>query len=199
MLELYLVRHGETEHNVKGVYYGWTDCGLTEKGIEQCKALANTLKCISFDAVISSSLIRAAVTAEIICGSNENIIFDDRLRERNFGRWEGLHYSELQSNYKEQWDIWCNDWKNAIIPEGESFSELYSRVEECIEEILAKYKEGKVLVVTHHGCLRLIMVILLRLDANAFWSFVFEHGKYSLLQVDNSRCIVKKINCGEIK
>ena len=84
--EIYLIRHGETEMNVKGVYYGWTDCGLSEKGIQQAEDLADILQDVHFDAVISSSLSRAVETAAIVSGHDpDDIIKDDRLRELNFG------------------------------------------------------------------------------------------------------------------
>ncbi len=196
MLELYLVRHGETEMNVKGVYYGWTDCELTEKGIEQNVCLAQVLKNISFDAVLSSDLKRAVATAEIVSGKKAaDIILDSRLRERNFGKWEGLHFTELERDCKEQWQKWSNDWRNIQIPEGESYDELYERVKECMIELMDRYKSGKVLIVSHHGCLRLIATILLKLEHEAFWSFMFEHGAYSMLQITGEHCVIRKINC----
>lgn len=195
---LYLVRHGETEMNIKGVYYGWTDCGLSERGIMQAEDLADILQNVSFDAVISSSLIRAVVTAAVVSGfTPEEIIKDDRLRELNFGDWEGLHHSEVLEKHREAWEKWGSDWKNTAPPGGESFTEIYSRVKGCIEDILREYKGKKVLIVSHHGTMRVIPMVLLKLPEEAYWSFSAEHGRYSHYEIDEKGCcIVRKINCG---
>lgn len=196
--ELYLIRHGETELNTAGVFYGWTDCGISEKGVAQAEDLADILQGVDFDAVISSSLSRAVVTAVIVSGyTPDEIKMDDRLRELNFGDWEGLHHSEIKQKHKEAWDKWGSDWKNASPPRGESFFEIYNRVKSSIEEILDEYKGRKVLIVSHHGTMRIIPMILLGLTAEAYWSFTAEQGRYSHYEIDGKgHCIVRKINCG---
>lgn len=196
--ELYLIRHGETELNTKGVYYGWTDCELSENGIMQAEDLADILQNVSFDAVISSSLIRAVVTAAVVSGfTPDEVIKDDRLRELNFGDWEGMHHSEVKEKYKEAWEKWGMDWKNAAPPRGESFGEIYSRVKCCIEDILKKHKGERVLVVSHQGAMRIIPMVLLGLPEEAYWSFTAEQGRYSHYEIDDTgRCIVKRVNSG---
>ena len=196
--ELYLIRHGETELNTKGVYYGWTDCGLSEKGVMQSEDLADILQNVSFDAVISSSLVRAVITAAIVSGyTPDEIIKDDRLRELNFGDWEGLHHIEVKENHKEAWEKWGSDWKNAAPPRGESFFEIFSRVKSSIEDILTEYKGKSVLIVSHQGAMRIIPMILLGLTADAYWSFTAEQGRYSHYEIDDTgHCIIRRINSG---
>lgn len=196
--ELYLVRHGETELNTTGVFYGWTDCGISEKGIMQAEDLADILQNVSFDAVISSSLIRAVVTASIVSGfTPDEVKKDDRLRELNFGDWEGLHHSEVSKKNREEWDKWRSDWINVAPPRGESFFEMYNRVKSSIEDILAEYKGKRVLIVSHQGTMRIIPMILLGLTVEAYWSFTAEQGRYSHYEIDEmGHCIVRKINSG---
>jgi alpha-ribazole phosphatase len=196
--EIYLIRHGETELNTEGVYYGWTDCGLSEKGVMQAEDLADILQDVGFDAVISSSLIRTVITAVIVSGfTPDEIIKDERLRELNFGDWEGMNHSEVGEKYKEAWENWSSDWKSAAPPKGESFMEMYSRVKNCIEAILKEYKGKRVLVVSHQGAMRIIPMILLGLPEEAYWSFTAEQGKYSHYEIDEKGyCIIRKINCG---
>ena len=198
MTELYIIRHGETELNTTGVYYGWTDCGLSEKGVMQSEDLADILQNVSFDAVISSSLIRAVVTAVVVSGfAPEEIIRDDRLRELNFGDWEGIHHKEIKEKHKEAWENWRSDWKNAAPPGGESFSEMYVRVKSCIEDILREYKGKRVLVVSHQGAMRIIPMILLGFPEEAYWSFTAEQGRYSQYEIDDmGHCTIKRINSG---
>jgi len=196
--ELYLIRHGETELNTTGVYYGWTDCCMSEKGISQAEDLADILQNIGFDAVISSSLKRAVATAAIVSGYKpEKIVKDDRLREMNFGDWEGLHRREVAKKNREEWEKWSSDWINTAPPKGESFFEMYSRVRSCVEDILERYKGKRVLVVSHQGTMRIIPMVLLGLTSEAYWSFTAEQGRYSHYEIDvGGHCIVRKINCG---
>lgn len=198
LTELYLIRHGETELNAKGLYYGWTDCELSQKGLMQAEDMADILQNLSFDAVISSSLVRAMVTAVIVSGYTPNeIIKDDRLREMNFGAWEGMHYIEAREKHKVEWENWSRDWKNAAPPKGESFMDLYNRVKSSIEDILREYKGKKVLIVSHQGAMRIVPLVLLGLPVEAYWSFTAEHGRYSHYEIDEQgHCIIKKINCG---
>jgi alpha-ribazole phosphatase len=184
--------------NTTGVFYGWTDCHISEKGVAQAEDLADILQGVDFDAVISSNLSRAVVTAAIVSGyTPDEIKMDDRLRELNFGDWEGLHLNEIKQRHKEAWDKWGSDWKNTSPPRGESFFEIYNRVKSSIEDILSEYKGKKVLIVSHHGTMRIIPMVLLGLTADAYWSFTAEHGRYSHYEIDGTgHCIVRKINCG---
>lgn len=198
MTELYLIRHGETEMNTKGVYYGWTDCELSEKGVVQSEDLADILQYVDFDVVISSSLVRSVTTAVIVSGyAPDEIIKDDRLRELNFGDWEGMHHIEIKEKHREAWDKWSSDWENASPPKGESFLEIYIRVKSCIEDILKEHKGKKILVVSHHGTMRIIPMVLLGLTSEAYWSFTAEQGRYSHYDIDEKgHCIIRRINCG---
>lgn len=195
MTLLYLIRHGETELNTKGVYYGWTDCVLSGKGVMQAEKMAGMLKDITFAKVISSPLKRAQETAAIVSGfQRSEITLDERLKELNFGSWEGKHYKTIQDSDRENWDLWVNDWKKAAPPGGESFISMYHRVKQSIKEILEKYQGQTIMVVTHQGCLRIIMCVLLNMRYEGYWHFTFEHGTYSLIEVEQGYCIVKKIN-----
>lgn len=195
MTLLYLVRHGETELNKKGVYYGWTDCGLSEKGVIQAQKVAGELKDVVFDQVVSSPLKRAQETASLVSGlQSSEIILDERLKELNFGSWEGKHYQAIQESDRGNWDLWVNDWKKAAPPAGESFVNMYRRVKQSIKEMVEKYEGQTVMVVTHQGCLRIIMCVLLDMKYEGYWRFTFNHDTYSLLELEQGYCIVKKIN-----
>lgn len=194
MTKIYLVRHGETQLNQKGCYYGWTDCGLSEKGVQEAQCLGKSFERIKYDAIISSDLKRAFETAEILNTKKGPILEDKRLRELNFGLWEGLNHEQLQELYKEQWDRWTADWINTAPTEGESFLELYQRVTECMEELLNKYKDQTIVVVSHKGVLQIITTVLLKLPMDRIWCFSFEHGKYSLLEFHNDHGTILGLN-----
>lgn len=196
MTELYLIRHGETKLNEKGVYYGWTDCSLSEKGLQQAEELSDILQGVAFDVVVSSTLERAVTTAAIVSGASpEDIICDERLKELNFGEWEGLHFSEVKQKHRDKWELWGRNWESEPTPSGESFGNMYGRVKDCMEEILDRYSGKRILIVSHQGSMRIIPLILLNLPLECYWSFTAEQGSYSHYEVDEKGlCIVRRIN-----
>lgn len=196
MTHLYLIRHGETLLNAEGIYYGWTDCGLTTQGIAQAEGLAVHLAKLKFDAVIASPLARTKETALIVSRLNEeDIHLDDRLKELNFGDWEGSNIKDIQATYPAAWQAWVDDWRNSPPPHGESFVSLYERVKDALNDILTVHNGKTILIVSHQSCLRLITSLLLSGNDSGYWNFTFEHGSYSWLEVLDGHCTIRKINC----
>ncbi len=139
---LYIVRHGQTDWNVLGKRQGHVDNPLNETGIKQAKELQLLLKDISFDKVFSSPLKRAIDTAKII--TNKKIIVDERLIERNNGKLEGLTKEQI----KKIKDSGNYDDKSYGV---ETPEEMQNRAERFLKEILEKYPNQDILVVTHCG------------------------------------------------
>lgn len=192
---LYLIRHGETTLNKSKVYYGSLNCGLSDIGIKQGKELSKLLK-DKVDVVISSPLERAIRTASLVSNLKQgDIVIDEGLREIDFGLWEGLNYKEISTKYENDWNNWVDNWINVAPPEGESFIMQYCRVKESLENILTKYKDKKIMIVTHQGTLRIITTILLKMTYDGFWNFTFEQGTYSLFEITDEHLTIRKINC----
>lgn len=142
---LYVVRHGQTDWNLKNKIQGKADIPLNNFGIEQAYTLKQSLKDINFKYIISSPLLRAKKTAEILCNSNYNIILDNRLIERDFGEFEGLNKEDF--NCSAFWNYKLNNkYKKA-----ESIKSLLDRVYNFLDEYKPLYKESNVLIVTHAG------------------------------------------------
>jgi alpha-ribazole phosphatase len=194
MTKIYLVRHGETDYNKMGCYYGWTDCSLAQEGIEQSEALSKVFENIRYDVMLSSDLKRAVETANIINCRDKELLTDKRLRELNFGQWEGKSYQEVSTEYKEDWNLWIEDFENAAPTEGESFGNMNNRICEFMDEVLSLYKDKSVVIVSHNGSLRIIASYLLGLTLDKTWCFNFDHGKYSLLEINEGHCSIKGIN-----
>jgi len=192
---LYLVRHGETVLNKTGVYYGATDCSLSEEGLFQSQELSNIL-IDSIEIIISSPLSRAIETAMLISKqSQEKLVIDEGLREIDFGLWEGMGYKEISVQYESEWNSWTEDWINVSPPNGESFISQYHRVSRSLKNILNEYKDKKIMIVSHQGCLRIIASILLNMEERSYWNFTFEHGAYSLFEIVDEHLTIRKINC----
>ena len=193
-MKLYLVRHGETELNVKKVYYGSTDCELTEKGKEQAVSLKTAFADIPLDLVLESPLKRAKTTADLLLGEKEvPRLEDDRLKELDFGGWEGKSYRELQGDplYEE----WCREWKTTRPPRGESFLDLAGRVRSFYADLL-KREEEQVLIVAHHAVLQQLMACLLEAEPESCWHYAFEQGTYTVFEIRDGFAVLKGHNLG---
>ena len=191
MKQLYLIRHGETDMNVAKVYYGATDCPLNAKGREQAAALKEIFQEIPVDLVYTSPLCRAADTAAMIFGKNVKTIVDPRLKEMNFGIWEGKYYKDIETD--PAYIAWMEDWEHTPAPGGESYDELAERVEEFYRDLLACDAQ-RVAMVCHNAVLMLLLPALLSLTRTQGWHFAFGQGVYTYLELDNDFPILKGMN-----
>ena len=147
----YFVRHGETAWNVEKRAQGQTDNPLNDNGREQAKKAAEQLQSLPIDLVLSSDLVRAHETAEIIakeCGGVE-VFTDASLRERNLAELEGAPYTELwdkQNNHKSPYDF--------AAPGTESLRILEERIWNAIQTHKETHHHKNVVVVSHGTALR---------------------------------------------
>lgn len=150
MTTLWLVRHGQTEWNVEGRYQGHADVPLNAAGLQQARTLAAELAGHSFDAIYSSDLQRARVTAEIIAAAvGLRVKTDVRLREINQGQWEGKIYHDLVNRFPAEMLARRENPYAFRPPDGESAGEVALRVAQVADEIAATYPGGNVVVVSH--------------------------------------------------
>jgi len=150
-MKLILIRHGKTEWNTLNKAAGQVDIPLNETGREQAKETREKLKDIPIDVIITSPLIRARETADII---NENrnvpIIVDERAIERNLGVYEGMQNSEGIFNEIRYYT------KNVPVEDGEDCQTYTKRVFEFLDDVIHKYKDKyrNVLICSHGFFLR---------------------------------------------
>lgn len=196
MLEIILVRHGETDSNKSRSYLGWTDVELNEEGLRQAYKVKQRLSGEKIDALYSSPLKRAYETARIINQNfNQEIIKVEELKERNFGIWDNLTHNEVVSGYADEYKFWAGDWKNYCMKEGESAIGAYNRVTGFIDRLLGEKKEGRLLVVTHLGCIRKIIAHLLGMGIDGFWRTTVDNGGISRIEVnDDGYTYLKQLN-----
>ncbi|MEW9095715.1 MAG: histidine phosphatase family protein [Clostridiaceae bacterium] len=173
---LYLTRHGETLWNTQGRMQGWKDSPLTDKGVLQAELLGEKLNDLDIDIIYSSPIGRASHTAQILRG-NKNILieFDDRLREINMGKWEGMLQEDIENIYKEElYNFWNRPHMYKPI-EGETFNNIINRTTTFIEEIVDKHRGKNILVVTHTIALRSMLAYIENKDLEKFWDDIFIH------------------------
>ncbi len=158
MIELLLIRHGETEWNVEKRLQGHRDIALNREGTRQAAALGRVLLDESLDALYSSDLQRALHTAQAIAmprGMKVQLEVD--LRERCFGAFEGLIHPEINAQYPDGYAAWQRRDVDARYPSGEfhaeTLREFSARVLACITRLAAHAGHRKIALITHGGVL----------------------------------------------
>jgi broad specificity phosphatase PhoE len=170
---LYVVRHGQSIHNRDYITSGHVDPQLTELGVVQANEAKERLANIVFDEVYSSDLERAIQTAEIITGNPVPITHRlTALRERSFGDFDGKSETLLDEradsvrstfNALPDEDQWRFKWS----PDVESDDELSQRIIGALEKIAVENAGKTILVASHGGALRTLLIKLQRLSTNS--------------------------------
>ena len=196
MLNIYLLRHGETLYNADGNRYcGITDIGLTDKGYQQANLVKEQVRDIQFDAVYASPLQRAKITAEI-ASDNKNVIIDERIIEADFGLWEGKTREEFVAENAELWNNWDADpSKHRAGGTGETGAEIVNRVDSFFQEIIKKHTSGNIMVVAHNGINRLYLAYKLGMPLRNYRKIAMENSSLSLISFDaNGELTLHKLN-----
>ena len=162
MSRLTLVRHAEPA--VVGVCYGALDVELSTRGREQAAALAERLLGEHFDAVVSSPRLRALETATAL---GLPVATDERLRELDFGAFEGRTYEEIEQSEPELFRAWMETPTQVRFPGGESYADLRERAVTALDELRAEHEST--LVVTHGGVIRAGLATWLELPDHAIF------------------------------
>ena len=169
---LVLVRHGQSDWNLKNLFTGWRDVGLTEKGVAEARAAGKKLKAqgLHFDVAFTSVLARAQRTLDLVLeemGETDITVFKDQaLNERDYGDLSGLNKDDARKKWgEEQVHVWRRSYDVAP-PGGESLRDTAARVlPYYIQEILPRVLRGdNVIVVAHGNSLRALVMVLERLS-----------------------------------
>ena len=195
MSRLLLVRHGETALNSSERYWGHTDVELSETGLWQAERLRDCLADEKVDAVYSSPLIRARVTAEvIISGRGLEVVTCPELREVNFGKLEGLTFSEISGLYPEVVKSWVERSPELKYPGGESIVDFNRRVGQFMARLQKHLPEETVLMVAHSGTLRVLMCHLLGLEMAHWRQLRLDLASISILETYPQGAIINQLN-----
>jgi len=168
---LVLVRHGQSEWNLKNLFTGWRDVDLTEQGVGEAKAAGQKLKAqgLSFDVAFTSNLKRAQRTLDLMLAEMGQakipVIKDLALNERDYGDLSGLNKDDARKKWgEEQVHIWRRSYDVAP-PGGESLKDTLARtLPYYIEHILPRVLRGeRVLVAAHGNSLRALVMVLEKL------------------------------------
>lgn len=156
-LNIYVVRHGQTDWNREGRIQGGTDNPLNGTGREQAATLGRTLADVRVDAVYTSSHQRARQTAAVFEG-RAPIVAMDELRERFFGKFEGANDKDpaVVADWNKRRFTWGDDMEG-----GESLESQTRRAETALRQIRDRHKDGGTIVIVGHGGINPLLLSLL--------------------------------------
>ncbi len=169
---LVLVRHGQSEWNLKNLFTGWKDPDLTQQGVSEARQAGELLKArgLKFDIAFTSSLSRAQRTCQMILDGvdqpNLETIRDEAINERDYGDLSGLNKDDARARWgEEQVHIWRRSY-DVPPPGGESLKDTGARVwPYYLQEILPRAMRGETVLVAAHGnSLRSLVMVLDRLS-----------------------------------
>jgi alpha-ribazole phosphatase/probable phosphoglycerate mutase len=192
-MKLYFIRHVETVGNIEKKMNGITPSPYTSKGEKMFSILCNHLLQYHFDAVYSSPIPRAKKIAHYYCQQkNKEIIVDNRLQEINFGIFESLTYSEAKKMYPEYFQLWCDDYINYKIPDGDSLKNYYEKFSEFIMEQDLE-SDNTIAIFGHGGTVHNGIINLLNLELSQRWHFYVDLGSITLIEYKQDFGNLKKI------
>lgn len=199
-MRLYLLRHGETE-GPKKVYKGHIDVPLSKEGIKQVERVAEILRLfvgkstLNNRIILSSPLERAVKTAEIL-GRALSIEYKtmEILKERGFGKWEGMALDQIVSLYPEEFERWRQNPARFSPPEGESTIDVSKRAKKAIEQILKEYRGYEVFITAHGGINRVILCNLLNIPLENIFKIEQDFACVNIIDFYDDYPVLKLLN-----
>ena len=187
MLTLLLVRHGETECNVRDVLCGGgCDAPLTARGRDDARGLADLVGRLTKPGrVITSPLQRAAETAAPIARALDvRVEADPRWREIDYGGWDGLTDAAARAEHPELHAAFRATPSRAGAPDGETAGEVHARVLAALGDLRAAHRDGALLVVSHKTALRVLCAALLGVSIDDYRRLEWPPATLSILTLD---------------
>jgi broad specificity phosphatase PhoE len=192
---LFLVRHGELTTSKEWRFVGHTDVEMNDAGVMQIKRIAEKLKGVDIEVLMSSDLKRARKSAEIIGEviGQRNSVYSS-FREINLGHWEGMTREEIVDKFKEEFEKRSLDISNFRVEKGESFIDLKNRVIPFLTATLDKHKGKNLLLAAHGGVNRVIICHALGLDIENIVRIDQAYGCLNIIDFFDDVPVVRLIN-----
>ena len=199
---LVLVRHGQSDWNLKNLFTGWRDVDLTDKGVSEAREAGRKLKAqgIKFDVAFTSALKRAQRTLDLMLdelGQTSIPVFKDQaLNERDYGDLVGLNKDDARKKWgEEQVHIWRRSYDIAP-PGGESLRDTAARVlPYYIREILPRVLRGEhVLVAAHGNSLRALAMVLDKHTPDTITKLNLDTGVPMIYRLNANSTVASKLD-----
>jgi len=190
--KLLFVRHGTTGPNWQGKFIGATDVGLAGKGPEQARHLGIVLRRFSPQICFASPMTRVRQTmefAQIGCPVQE----DSRLKEIDFGAWEGMTFDDIAVRYPDMVDAWAAYEESFFFPDGERVADFIGRLTGMLDALLGRPEEI-ILVATHGGVIRTMICLLLGLSFKQYLLFDVQPATVAVVETFGRKGILAGLN-----
>lgn len=184
MPKVYLLRHGQSEANVRGILAGPDNSvNLSEKGRRESRIVSKHLQKIEFTHIYSSPISRCLQTIDPLTSAKPQIplLLEERIQEMNYGDWNGKDLKSLSK--KREWKSIQNQPSKFKFPQGESFTQLRKRVQSFLNEI--ESKTGPILVVSHGDVIKMILTCTLELSTDNFQRFSIQPASISIINYES--------------
>jgi alpha-ribazole phosphatase len=190
-----LVRHGAPADDARGRCYGRLDVPLSAAGTDEAVALATRLAAVELDAVYTSPRVRARATAEACCeGRRLQPVVDARLRELDFGSFEGRTYEAIEREEPDVYRRWMEEPTTVRFPGGESFADLRVRVAAALAGYRDRHRAGTICVVTHGGVVRSAVADALGLADERIFAIDVGYCRVSVVEWFGETAVVRLVN-----
>ena len=193
MPQLYLLRHAQSEANLRGVLAGPDNSvNLSDTGRKQSVKVSKHLQNINFQEIYCSPISRCMQTIQPLLGSKPSIqvVQEVKIQEMNYGQWNGKDLKALSK--KRDWQSIQSAPSKFTFPDGESFNQLRRRVSSFLSEI--SDKDGPLLVVSHGDVIKMILACTLDLPTDKFQNFVIEPASISIVHYGSKAKNIISVN-----
>jgi probable phosphoglycerate mutase len=194
-LNIILIRHGETAWNAERRLQGHLDIPLNAEGERQARLLAEALAPESIDLVVASDLQRARQTAQAVATPRGMPVHaEPGLRERCYGGFEGLLYSEIEQRFPVEFAAWQARDVDGILPSGknrgETFRDFYTRATDAILGLAAAHPGKTLALVAHGGVLECAYRMALDLSLETPRDFKVYNACINRFRVEDGRLVL---------
>ncbi len=194
-MELILIRHGETDWNRERFFRGREDIPLNANGIAQADLTAEALKDRVFEAIYSSPLKRAMVTAKRIALPHQIGVREKwDLVDIDFGVWAGMSETDVASKWPKDYQRWQSNPAGMRFIHGESMKKAWKRINTALREILFLHGMGSVVVVSHRMPIKMMTAYLMHRRPREIADIKHDPCAISIFKVSERRPTPIKLN-----
>ncbi len=190
MLEVLLIRHGQTEWNAKRQVMGRRPIPLNAAGRTQAEGVARHLASATIDRLYTSPVARARETAEIIAAVHTGLAVEDceAFTEIDYGEWTNCGFDDLPVQYAEAWKAYRADPSQSIFPGGESMGGAAQRIHDGVDQIVNAQREGRVAIVSHADVLKVALMHLLGMELKQMSRFAVDNCAILIVRLHGEGC-----------
>jgi alpha-ribazole phosphatase len=192
MAEVIFVRHGQAEGQDSGKVLGSTDADLNAKGREQATMLGTALGKLTWDRVIHSPMQRVVQTMNTALPEVADPTMDRRLREINFGDWEGLTFDEIRTIDAVCAEQWLDNNSDFQFPNGEKIADFFSRIEDFAADL--RKLDGTTLIFAHGGVICHMVSHFINLNYQNAFSLSVDHTSISRVKLYEGSAVLAELN-----